>query len=114
MRGFNDGLRLCGEDDLTSEMITRLVEARECWGGPGPEDTLFSEVFWGCEFCGGPLGDNSSWPKGLHPCKCGGWHLICLGCFASKCAEPGDSLSYGQCRVCPDAVKVAYVAMGWS
>lgn len=94
----------------------RLAEAQERWGGAlPPDELLFADALWDCVFCGIELGGEypASWPRGLHPCVCGGWHSLCVGCFVAKCAEPGTDLSYGQCRSCPDAVKVGYAVMGW-
>lgn len=88
------------------------------WGDAlPPDEVLFSDSLWDCAFCGIELGGEypSSWPRGLHPCDCGGWHPLCVGCFVAKCSGVGrgESLSYGQCRMCPDAVKVGYAVMGW-
>lgn len=101
---------------LSEGALIRLAEAREAWGGDWPpDDVLLSDPLGDCVFCGAELGSEyqCSWPRGLHPCDCGGWHPLCVGCFVAKCAEPGDDLSYGRCRTCPDAVKVGYAVMGW-
>lgn len=108
----NSGLRRLGSA-LTPEQERRLADARAAWGGGGPEEMLFARVFWSCALCGAGLGNEASWPRNLHPCACGGWHYVCLGCFVARCAEPGANPYYGRCEPCPDAVRVGEAVMGW-
>lgn len=109
----NAGAHLRHGKGIDDALLERLDGARAQWGELGPDEVLFSRVFWSCELCGAALGSSMTWPSGLHPCDCGEWHLACVGCFASKCADPRDNLDYGRCRRCPDAIKVGYAVMGW-
>lgn len=109
---INTGLRHHHGEGLDSGQRERLSKARRVWRGFGPSELLFDRVFWNCAVCRTGLGNPESWPRNLHPCACGEWHPVCLGCFTARLATPGADLFNGLCEVCPDALAVAEAVMG--